>query len=176
MGLQAAPRVRRLALLSPTGLTPERGPSLLGRTGLELAGRSGAFELLYYRLTRRASLRDFYERQVFLDAAAIPTSLVDYAYTTSHVKGAPHAPRHFVDGSLFLPDVASEIYGRLYRPTLLLTPETPGPTVQQFDLLSTVLDQNDHALTHETVPGGLMPHWEAPTACFETLMPFLTSE
>ncbi len=176
MGLQAAPRVRRLALLSPTGLTTHRGPSRLGSAALALAGRSGAFELLFYRLTRRASLRRYYERQVFLDADAIPERLVDYAYDTSHVKGAAHAPRRFVDGSLFLPDVAHEIYGRLYRPTLLLTPETPGPTVQQFDLLPTVLDQNDHALTHHTVPGGLMPHWEAPDAFFETLMPFLTSE
>ncbi|PQJ33817.1 alpha/beta hydrolase [Salinibacter sp. 10B] len=176
MGLQAAPRVRRLALISPTGLTSERGPSMIGRAGLAIAGRTGVFELLYYRLTRRSSLRDYYERQVFLDADAVPDALVDYAYTTTHVRGAAHAPRRFVEGSLFLDSVGPEIYGRLYRPTLLLSPETPGPTIQRFDQLPNLLDQNPHALTHKTVPGGLMPHWEAPDAFFEALMPFLTGE
>lgn len=173
MGLQAAPRVRRLALVSPTGLTTTRGPSLLGRLGLSLAGRTGAFDLLYYRLTRRASLRDFYERQVFLDAGAVPDALLDYAEATSHAKGAPCAPRYFVQGRLFIDDVADQIYARLYRPTLLLTPATPGPTVQSFDLLPRLLDQNTRHVTHQTLPGGLMPHWEAPDALFEALDAFL---
>ncbi len=173
MGLQAAPQVRRLVLVSPTGFTTERGPSRTGRLGLSLAARTGAFELLFYRLTRRASLRDFYERQVFLDAAALPTALVDYAHVTAHAKGAHHAPRRFVDGSLFINDVAEEIYARLYRPTLLLSPSTPGPTVQSFDLLPSILDQNARALTHRTLPGGLMPHWEAPSPFVEALNAFL---
>ena len=171
--LQAAPRVRRLVLVSPTGLTPTRGPSLMGRLGLALAGRTGTFDLLYYRLTRRTSLCDFYERQVFLDPEAVPTALLDYAETTSHAKGAPHAPRHFVQGDLFIDDVADQIYARLYRPTLLLTPATPGPTVQSFDLLPRLLDQNARHVTHRTLPGGLLPHWEAPDAVFKALDAFL---
>lgn len=173
MGLQAAPRVRRLALVSPTGLTRSRGPSTIGRLGLSLAARTGVFELLYYRLTRRASLRDYYERQVFLDETAVPDALLDYAEVTAHAKGAHHAPQHFVQGKLFVEHVAEEIYARLYRPTLLLTPSTPGPTVQSFDLLSTVLDRNAQHLSHRTLPGGLLPHWEAPAATFEALDAFL---
>jgi pimeloyl-ACP methyl ester carboxylesterase len=176
MGLQAAPVVRRLVLISPTGLTVPRGPSRAGRLGLALAGRSGAFELLFARLTRRASLRDYYERQVFLDADAVPDALLDYAEAATHVKGAHYAPRRFVDGGLYLDDVATEIYGRLYRSTLLLTPETPGPTVQSFDLLPALLDQNPRNVTHETVPGGLMPQWEAPSPLFDRLDPFLRRE
>jgi hypothetical protein len=61
----------------------------------------------------------------------------------------------------------------LYRPTLLLTPSTPGPTVQSFDLLPPVLDRNPRTLTHQTLPGGLVPHWEAPTDTFDALAPFL---
>jgi pimeloyl-ACP methyl ester carboxylesterase len=175
MGLQAAPLVRRLALISPTGLTTARGPSTLGRLSLALAGPTGLFELFYYRLTRPASLRDYYERQVFLDPANVSDALVDTAATTARAKGAPYAPRRFVQGRLYVPDAATELYGRLYRPTLLLTPNTPGPTVQSFDLLSPVLDQNPQALTHRTLPGGLMPHWEAPDALFDVLDPFLTS-
>lgn len=175
MGLQAAPLVRRLALISPTGLTTARGPSTAGRLALALAGPTGLFELFYYRLTRRASLREYYERQVFLDDTAISDALLDAATTTARAKGAPHAPRRFVQGRLYVPDAATELYGRLYRPTLLLTPSTPGPTVQSFDLLSPVLDQNPRALTHRTLPGGLMPHWEAPGALLDVLEPFLAA-
>ncbi len=173
MALQAAPRVRRLALVSPTGFTPARGPSTIGRLGLSLAARTGVFDLLYYRLTRRASLRDFYERQVFLDTGAVPNALLDYAEATAHATGAPYAPRYFVQGRLFTEDVADRVYARLYRPTLLLTPETPGPTVQSFDLLPRLLDQNARHLTHRTLPGGLMPHWEAPAPFVEALDAFL---
>lgn len=176
MGLQAAPQVRRLALISPTGLTTPRGPSLAGRFALALAGPTGLFELAFYQLTRRASLRRYYERQVFLDADRVPDALLDYAETMTQVKGAAHAPRRFVDGSLYLDEVVSTIYGRLYRPTLLLTPSRPGPTVQSFDQLPALLDQNPRALSHETVPGGLMPHWETPAPLFVALDAFLDPE
>jgi len=171
--LQAAPWVRRLALVSPTGFTTRRGPSCAGRFGLALAGPSGLFELVFPRLTRRASLREFYERQVFLEPDAVPSELVDYAATTARAKGAPHAPLRFVQGRLYLDDVADSVYRRLYRPTLLLTPSAPGPTVQSFDTLPVVLDQNPRDLTHRTLPGGLMPHWDAPSPLFEVLDAFL---
>ncbi len=176
VALQAAPQVKRLVLVSPTGLTTSRGPSKLGGIGLSIAAGTGLFELLFYRLTRRASLREYYERQVFADPDAVPEDLVAYAGRTTHVKGAHHAPRRFVEGTLFLDDVAEEIYNRLYRPTLLLTPSSPGPTVQSFDLLPLVLDRNPRDLTHRTLPGGLMPHWEAPDPFFDTLTSFLTRD
>jgi pimeloyl-ACP methyl ester carboxylesterase len=171
--LQAAPQVRRLVLIAPTGLTSGRGPSAGGRFGLALAGATGLFELVYYRLTRPSSVRSFYERQVFLDPSAVPDALVDYASVTAHARNAHCAPRRFVDGSLFLPDVAEEVYARLYRPTLVLTPEDPGPTVQSFDRLPEVLAKNDAALRHRTLPGGLLPHWEAPVPALEAIEAFL---
>ncbi len=176
MGLQAAPRVRRLALISPTGLTTPRGPSEAGQLELALTGPTALFELAFYLLTRRSSLRSYYERQVFLDAADVPEALLDYAEITAHAKGAHHAPRHFVEGALYLDNVAGNTYGRLYRPTLLLTPSTPGPTVQSFDLLPTLLDQNAHHLSHKTLPGGLMPQWDAAPSLFDALDPFLAPD
>lgn len=176
MGLQAAPQVRRLALLSPTGLSAPRGPSRMGRLALSMAGPTGLFELAFYRLTRRPTLRTYYEEQVFLDAEAVSDALLDYAEATAQVNGAPYAPRRFVDGSLYLDNVSHEIYGRLYRPTLLLTPSMPGPTVQSFDLLPSLMDQNDRNLSHETVPGGLMPQWETPAPLFVALDDFLRDD
>ena len=173
--LQTAPLVRRLALICPTGLSEKRGPSPLGKAGIRLADRIGAFELLFYRLTRRASLRDFYERQVFLDPTALPDELLDYAYVTSHARGAHRAPRRFVDGSLFLDCVIDEVYARLYRPTLVLTPKHPEDTVQGFDRLPALLDARSRDLTHHALPGGLLPHWEAPTPFFDVFLNWATS-
>ena len=176
VALQAAPLVRRLVLVAPTGLTAERDRPLPLRLALEAAGRTGLFELLFYRLTRRASLRRFYARQVFLDPAAVPDALVDAAYETSHAQGAHRAPQRFVDGSLFLDDVADTVYARLYRPTLLLTPSDPARTVQRFDRLPEVLQANERDLHHTLLPGGLLPHYEAPGPFFEALDGFLMGD
>ena len=173
MALQAAPLVRRLVLISPTGLSSNRGPSTPGRLGLALADRTGAFEGLYHRLTRRSSLRSYYARQIFLDANAIPDALLDYAEQTAQVRGAYRAPLRFVDGTLFVENVATDVYARLYRPTLILTPDTPEATVQSFERLPTLLPQNDRHLAHETLPGGLLPHWEAPAPFFDAVDDFL---
>ena len=173
VGLRAAPLVHRLALVAPTGLAAARGPSLVGRIGLSVAHRTGAFELLFARLTRRASLRQFYARQVFLDPAAVPGALVEYAHVTTHARGAHHAPRYFINGTLFTDDVAPDVYARLYRPTLLLTPEHPAETVQAFDRLPQLLAANERDLQHQALPGGLLPHWEAPQAFFDALEPWV---
>jgi pimeloyl-ACP methyl ester carboxylesterase len=175
VGLRAAPAVRRLVLVSPTGLTAPRGLTGAKRLALRAAAQTGVFELLFYRLTRRAALRRFYERQVFPDAP-VPDALVDYAATTARAKGAHRAPRRFLEGRLFVENVADTVYSRLYRPTLLLTPTRPGPTIQSFDRLPAVLDANPRALTHRTLPGGLMPHWDQPAAVFEALDAFLDAE
>lgn len=173
MGLQAAPRVQRLVLISPTGLSASRhvpGPQHPARS---IGSRIGLSELMFAYLTQRSSLQEFYETEIFLDPDAVPDSLVDYAQTTSRVRGAHHAPREFIEGRLFLENVADEVFGRLYRPTLLLTPATPGPTPQRFDEVPSVVEQNRCNVTHWALPGGLMPHWEAPDAFFEVLDAFV---
>lgn len=167
--------VRGLALINPTGLTADRGPSYAGYLFVKLAGYAGAFELMYYRLTRRASLRDFYKRQVFLDSDAIPDELVDYAYTTTHAQGAHYAPQRFVDGTLFPDSSATSIYTRLNHPTLLLTPVNAAETVQGFEQVTEVLEQNAHDLSRVRLPGGLLPQFESPDALFGALDDFLTA-
>lgn len=176
MGLQAADRVDRLVLISPTGLSAPESMFGLMRLVRFIPPRTGLFELVFARLTQRPSLRDFYEREIFLNPDAVPESLIDYAHTTARVKGAHHALRQFVEGRLSLDDVAEKMYSRLYRPTLIVTPATPGPTLQRFDRLPNVLDRNRRNVSDRALPGGLMPHWEAPGSFFETLDDFLVSQ
>lgn len=171
---QAVPVLtRRLVLLNPTGLDHDRGPSSLGRFVVRAASGMGAFELIFYRLTRRKTLRSFYERQVFLHPKKIPDALVEYAYTTTHATGAHRAPRRFVDGSLFPTEAGALVYARLYRPTLLITPEDASGTIQSFDRIADVLVQNRRDLHHERLASGLLPQWENPDLLFPVLDEFL---
>ena len=176
VALEAPVLVRRLVLLNPTGLSNDRrGPSALGRIAVQLAGSVGLFELFFYRLTKRSTLRRFYERQVFLDPARIPDELVDYAHTTTHAKGAHHAPRRFVDGTLFPVPSAMDLYTQLFHPTLLLTPEDASDTIQAFEQVAQVIADDSSPVRHTRLPGGLLPQWEQPDPCFEALDDFLFS-
>jgi len=165
--------VRNLALLCPTGLSRDHSASLVQRALLGLADSTGAFELFFYRLTRRDALRRFYARQVFLEGAEVPHNLVNYAFLTAHVRGAHYAPRRFIDGTLFLGPQAQHAYRRLQRPTLIIAPERGEGLVQSFALLDDIAASNDTVLQVHRMPTGLWPQWEAPEALFEKLDAFL---
>ena len=173
VALQAASLVRRCAFIAPTGLSANRGPSPFGRLAVKTAATVGGFTPAYFGLTRPSSLRRYLATQVFQDAEAVPDALVYYGAKTARIQGAPYAPRHFVDGSLFQRNIDTEVYARLYRPTLILTPEAPTPTVQRFDRLPALTKANPRYITHATVPGGLLPHWERPTPTLRVLDDFL---
>ncbi len=173
VALQAASLVRGCAFVAPTGLSADRGPSPFGRLAVKTAATVGGFTLPYFWLTRPSSLRRYLGAQVFQDAEAVPEALVYYGAQTARIQGAPYAPRHFVDGSLFQRNIDTEVYARLYRPTLILTPEAPAPTVQRFDRLSALKKANPRYITHTAVPGGLLPHWERPEPTVRALDDFL---
>jgi pimeloyl-ACP methyl ester carboxylesterase len=173
VALGQAPLVRRLVLVAPTGLGATSGPSDVGRFFVTQAHRLGLFEALFYAATPRLVLRRFYGAQVFLDPAAVPDALVEYAYRTVHTRGAHRAAFAFVSGQLFTPDAARRLYGRLYRPTLLLVPETPEDTVQGFERADALAAEHPRDLTLRRLPGGLMPHWETPAPCFDAVTSFL---
>jgi pimeloyl-ACP methyl ester carboxylesterase len=175
VALQAAPLVRRLVLIAPTGLGPPRQVSPVGRLALATADRTRLFDLAFAALTRRASLLQFYRQQVFL-TETVPKALVDYAYTTTHARGAPRAPRRFIDGTLFHEDPAHRLYERLYRPTLLAVPSNPASTVQRFGRLDAVLRRNERFLRHVSLDAGLLPHWEDSGPLFEAVDAFLADE
>lgn len=166
--------VRKLVLLSPTGLqTGNALSSPLRRTLIGLAEGAGAFELFFYRLTRRDSLRSFYARQVFRTGTEVPSDLVKYAFLTTHVRGAHYAPRRFVDGTLFLDARARLAYCLVQLPILMIAPVEADDLVQDFEGLDDLVNANPAYLTVERLPSGLMPHWERPAALFEYLDAFL---
>ncbi len=168
--------VRRLVLVCPTGLSRTEGGTDLRTATIRLTDAAGFFELFFDRLTRPDSLRRFYQRQVFRDTERVPEALIRYACATSQVHGAHHAPRFFVEGTLFSHASARHAYANLRLPTLILTPEAPQGLVQDFELLPDVLARNPAYLRPATVPAGLLPQWEAPDATFELTNDFLLAE
>ena len=162
--------VRRLALVMPTSVQPEARGSAAQRAALTLAYSSGAFELFFYRLTRPASLRQFYARQVFREGTPVPEALVAYAHQMTQAQGAHHAPRRFIDGTLFLGAPARRAYASGPHPTLVVAPEDAGGLVQDFDGLADLAGPH---LTVRRLPTGLLPQWEASPDLFELLDDFL---
>ncbi|RMH53250.1 MAG: alpha/beta fold hydrolase [Bacteroidetes bacterium] len=165
--------VRKLVLISPTGLDADLSRSALVRHLVGLSDRVGVFELAFDRLTRPASLRRFYAEQVFLDGRLVPDELVHYAHVTAGARGAHHAPRRFVAGQLFMGEAAWEAYVRLAVPTQIFTPRDAASTVQRFDRLPDLVHRNVDVRAR-TMPTGLLPHWEAPGLLLPALSDFLT--
>lgn len=163
--------VRRLVLISPTGLSEGRSATALQRVAVSLANSVGAFEIFFYRLTRDDVLRRFYRRQ-FLQRSDVPEDLIAYASKACHVRGAHHAPRYFVQGRLSTGS-ARRIYASVRVPTLVVTPETPQGLIQRFDNVGALAERNAAYVSVKHVPGGLLPHWDAPDRFFDVIDPFL---
>ena len=156
--------VRSLVLISPTSLGARSNVKSTRKALVHSLAATGAFELFFYRLARRASIRSYYERQVFQDAADVDEELVDYAYLTANVKGAHYAPRYFVAGDLFLSEAARTAYAKLQVPTLMVIPDLPGETVQRFERLAHTRARNADYLHLHSIKAGLMPQWDRLSA------------
>lgn len=115
------PRIRTLALLSPSGLgapragtqtaSAEDGGTRLYRT-LSAVGSP-----LYATLRLRPVIESFLDRSF---RGPVDQGLVDYGYDTARQPGAKYAPLYFVGGGLFTPDAYGELYSKLTIPTLVL--------------------------------------------------------
>lgn len=165
--------VRKLVCISPTGVGQDHNHSMWQKTLIGTANSIGAFEVFYSWLTRRESLKRFYEQQLFAPDATVPDELVNYSYTTSHAQGSHYAPRWFLDGSLFMDEFARRIYTNLETPTLFIIPNRAPKTIQDFDRAAEVQAANNRFINVEMIPTGLLPQWEAPDRTSELIENFL---
>ncbi|MBZ9712099.1 alpha/beta fold hydrolase [Deinococcus multiflagellatus] len=109
----ADPRIRRLALISPTGLGRARGEPN-PNTGRALRAVSGP---LYSALRTRPSIEYFLSRSF---RGPVDDGLLAYALETSRQPGAVYGPLAFLSGVLFTPDAYGDLYARLSVPVLVL--------------------------------------------------------
>ncbi len=167
--------VHKLVLISPTGLSAHDSKPTWQKSFVATASRVGAFEIFFYRLTRREMLRSFYERQVFA-SAHVPDEVVDYAGASTLVNGAHFAPRFFIQGLLSRGRSASHIYSDLPVPALMIIPESDADLIQHFDRIDEVASGSRNTLRIERTSAGLMPQWEAAEHLFRMLQDFFISQ
>jgi pimeloyl-ACP methyl ester carboxylesterase len=163
-----APEVfHSLALISPTGLskrgmdrgtTSDRSHALLSFTLWERP--------LYNLIATRRSIEKFLGMSFF---GAVPPELVDYAYLTSHQPGAQHAPLYFLSGSLFTPDIHTNVYEKVDKPTLVLYDRDP---FTGFEMLPAVIASNKHWMLVRIPNTRGLPHWDQPSRTFDELDAF----
>ncbi|SMB78819.1 alpha/beta fold hydrolase [Deinococcus hopiensis] len=115
------PRIRTLALISPSGLGQPRGGTQranAGDGGEALYRRLNAVGTPLYALLRtRPSIEYFLSRSF---RGPVDRGLVDYSLDTSRQAGAKYAPLYFISGQLFTPDAYGELYSKLRLPVAVL--------------------------------------------------------
>jgi pimeloyl-ACP methyl ester carboxylesterase len=109
---------------------------------------------LYALLTQRRIIQ-YYLKMNFVGDVA-PAS-VDYAYATSHQRGARFAPLYFLSTQLFSFDILPAVYANLTTPTLVLFDEDPNVT---FENLSGFVASQPNWHAERVAPSRGLPHWE----------------
>ncbi|MFC6592602.1 alpha/beta fold hydrolase [Deinococcus lacus] len=117
------PRIRSLALLSPSGLGLPRGTSQT-ETRRQADEQYARFlpwrDPLYSVIRSEPSIYYFLSRSF---ERGVDGGVYNYAVRTSRQPGAANAPLHFISGRLFTPDAYGELYSKLQTPTLVLYDE-----------------------------------------------------
>ncbi len=151
------PRIRSLALISPSGFGQPRGPS-------QNASNSGGDQQRYNRLTALgdplyAALRTRISIQYFLSRSfrgPVPNDLINYCYDTTRQPGAKYAPLYFLSGRLFTPDAYTDLYSKLTVPALVLYDQDGFVSFDRLPLFA----QQPKAMVVRIPGTDGLPHWE----------------
>lgn len=151
------PRIRTLALISPSGLGDAQGPSQ-SANGAErsdtLYGQLRSVgDPLFWLIHTRPSIQYFLSRSF---RGPVPEDLIKYAMVTSHQTGAKHAPLHFISGKLFTRDAYTTLYAPLKTPSVVLFDQDGFVS---FGRLPAFAAQPGNAAVRIPGTDGL-PHWE----------------
>lgn len=164
-------RIRRLALVSPTGFSRRQrrhgppGTTLLVPWLHRLLRRPGWGEAVFRQLTRPGVIRYFLKRT--FGRRQIDEALWRQAVITTRQPGAHHAPLCFVSAGLFSADV-NTLYESLTQP-IWVSMATRGDFTD-YQGRSTV-DQRAN-WCFESVEGGALPYFEDLPAFVQRLEPF----
>lgn len=152
-------RIRRLALVSPTGFSRSKrrhgppGSTLMLPWLYRLLTRPGWGERIFGWLTRPGVIRYFLKRT--FGAPVIDEALWAFAVATTRQPGARHAPLCFVSAGLFSADI-NTLYEAVQCP-VWVSMATRGDFTD-YQGRSTVDDRPNWRF--EAVPGGALPYFE----------------
>ncbi len=158
------PRLRSLALISPTGMSGDKPPaSGRGEKVRRIINLPGLGQALFALLTSRPSIRWFLNLSF---EGEPPQEMVDYAWRTAHQPGARHAPFYFISGQLFTRDAYTSLYSRVTLPALVLYDRDANVG---FDRLDELVASRANWHKARIAPTLGLPHWEQPAATFSAL-------
>jgi pimeloyl-ACP methyl ester carboxylesterase len=163
--------VHSLALISPTGFSERADSNSVERASsggtTDRVYRAVAFPLwsqaFYDLLASRPSIR-YYLKKSFV--GPVDETLVNYAYQTTHQRGARFAPLYFISGKLFSPDIRPAVYSRLQQPVLVLYEEDP---YVRFDALPAFVAEHPTWQSARIVPTRGLPQFEQLPATTQAL-------
>jgi pimeloyl-ACP methyl ester carboxylesterase len=115
------PRIRSLALLSPSGLGTPRGGTQEANAddgGQRLYGTLSRFGTPLFALLRTRPVIELFLNPSF--RGPVNVGLINYAVDTSRQPGAKYAPIYFISGQLFTPDAYTDLYSKLTIPTVVM--------------------------------------------------------
>ncbi|MPY65183.1 alpha/beta fold hydrolase [Deinococcus sp. SDU3-2] len=153
----AEPRIRTLALISPSGLGEPRNGTQ------EASERDGGTRLyrtldavgtpLYALLRTRPSIEYFLSRSF---RGPVNEGLVAYSLETTRQPGAKNAPLYFISGVLFTPDAYRDLYSKLGVPVTVLYDQDGFVSFERLPLFDA--QPNVTAVRIEGTDG--LPHFE----------------
>jgi pimeloyl-ACP methyl ester carboxylesterase len=165
----AEPRIKTLALISPSGFGTPTGSSQEASEqdgGNSLYGFLSAIGDPLFGLLRTRFVLEFFLDRSF--RGPVPADVVDYAQETTHQPGAKFAPIYFVSGRLFTRNAYNLLYDKLTIPVLVLYDQDGFVS---FENLS-VFAQKPNASTVRIPDTDGLPHFEKPSEVKAALSAF----
>jgi len=158
VAVRAPELVRRLTLISPTGLSSKRPPpvvdALRRRFFAPLLRVGPVGRGLFALLRTERSIRHYLAKSF---VGPIDEGLARYAWRSAQADGAEHAPLNFLSGALFDPDATEHLYAKLTVPTTVVHDVDP---YTDFGRLAGLVDHNAHVRAARVAPSRGLPHFE----------------
>jgi len=168
---EAPARIRRIALVSPTGFSRSKrrhgppGTTLVKPWLLRLLSRPGWGDRIFHQLTRPGVVRYFLKRT--FGSSDIDETLWRQAVITAQQPGAHHAPLAFLSGALFSADI-NTLYETLICP-VWVSMSTRGDFTDYQGRGSVEARPN---WQFHAIEGGALPYFEDLPAFTAVLDPF----
>ncbi len=152
--------VRRLTLLSPSGLSSRRAPpfaeALRRRLLAPLLHVGPVGRGLFLLLRTERSVRHFLAKSF---TGPVDEGLVRYAVRSAQAPGAEHAPIAFLSGGLFDPEAFERLYAPLAVPTTVVHDVDP---YTDFGRLGDLTARNPNVRAVRVAPSRGLVHFEQP--------------
>ncbi len=167
--------VRSLVLISPTGFASDQERGLLEELSRRRAlptrwSDTLPSRLLYELIVAKPSIRYFLRKSF---EGRIDEGMAQYAFATSHQRGAFYAPMAFLSGALFPRGSAINMYSHVHAPALVLYDHDPHTG---FAALPEFTERHRNFRIERLAPSHGLPQFDLAEPCIEAIRAFLEEQ